>query len=300
MILAADIGGTKIAAALVGEDGTLRSDTRRVTTPAESGAQTVLEATVTMLEQLDHHQVDLLAIASAGVIDTARGVVVSSTDSIAGWANTPIGAYLSRRFRRDVRVIGDGHAFGVGEALYGAGRGLDSLLLIAVGTGVGGSFNYRGSPLLGAHHSAGHVGHIAVPEAADLLCPCGRIGHLEAVASGTGILAAYYRAGGNPTVLSTQELLTRSHDPAAEHAICVAGSALGRGAASLANVLDPDVIVISGGLVGAGPRWERPLRVAFAAGLLPALARLSLVVSTQGSAMALRGAATRAAREGRV
>jgi glucokinase len=290
MILAADIGGTKIAAALVDADGDLASPVQQVATPAAEGAEPVLAATVRLLRSLDRPDVDLIAVSSAGVVDAERGTVVAATASIAGWAGTAIADELGDRLGRPVQVLGDGHAFGVGEARYGAGRGHDSLLLLAVGTGVGGSYQERGRPLLGAHHVAGHFGHVAVPQAVGMLCPCGRTGHLEAIGSGAAILGWYHANGGDAEVTTTQQLFSRADD-LAEQAIQLGARAVGVGAAGLANALDPGIVVVAGGLAQAGPRWEGPLREAFAEQLLPALSQLPLSVSSAGTSMALRGAA---------
>ena len=290
MILAADIGGNKIAAALVHPDGSLAGAVQQVATPAGDGSGAVLAATTWLLRTLDRPDVDLVAVSSAGVVDAEQGRVVAATASITGWAGTAIGAELGDRLGRPVQVLGDGHAFAVGEARFGAGRGHDSLLLLAVGTGVGGSYARHGRPLLGAHHVAGHFGHVAVPQAAGLRCPCGGTGHLEAVGSGSGLLAWYHAHGGDLAVTTTHDLFGRT-DALAERAIQLAASAVGVGAAGLANALDPHVVVIAGGLAQAGPRWEEPLRAAFADQLLPALHDLPLTISPGGTSMALRGAA---------
>lgn len=154
-----------------------------------------------------------------------------------------------------------------------------------------GSYVEGGQPQLGAHHVAGHFGHIAVPQAAGLPCPCGRTGHLEAIAGGTGTLSWYHRHGGDPTVNSTRELFARSGDEVAVSALHLAAVALGTGAASLANALDPAVVVVAGGLAQPATTWERAAQQAFADQLLPALNGLRLTLSTAGTTTALQGAA---------
>lgn len=291
MILSADIGGTKIAAARVRPDGTIDSDVLQVATPATHGAAAVLGATRSLLEKLRTPKVTVVGVSSAGVIDSQHGVVVAATSSISGWAGTPVADQLRSDLGLPVHVLGDGHAFGLGEAVYGVGRGQRSLLLLAVGTGVGGSYVEDGRPHLGAHHVAGHFGHIAVPQAAGLPCPCGRTGHLEAIAGGAGILSWYHGHGGDPTVTSTRELFAGPGDGVAAEALDLAGAALGTGAASLANALDPTVVVVAGGLAQPGTEWERTAQQAFADHLVPALDGLRLTLSTAGTVTALRGAA---------
>lgn len=291
MILAADIGGTKIAAARVRADGTIDSDVLQITTPATHGAAAVLAATRSLLEGLRTPEVTVVGVSSAGVINSQLGMVVAATSSIAGWAGTPVADRLRDDLGLPVHMLGDGHAFGLGEAVYGVGRGQRSLLLLAVGTGVGGSYVEDGRPQLGAHHVAGHFGHIAVPHAAGLPCPCGRTGHLEAIAGGAGILSWYHGHGGDPTVTSARELFAGPGDGVAAKALNLAGAALGTGAASLANALDPTVVVVAGGLAQPGTTWERAAQQAFGDHLVPALDGLRLTLSTAGTTTALRGAA---------
>jgi glucokinase len=290
VILAADIGGTKIAAARVHRDGGLDQPPLQIPTPAQAGPGAVLAATVDLLSRLDPSDAELVAVASAGVIDH-DGRVIAATDSLPGWAGTPLADHLRNRLGRPAYALGDGHAFAVGEARYGVGRGHSSLLMLAIGTGIGGSYLVDGMPLLGAHAVAGHVGHLSVPEASELRCPCGRTGHLEAVGSGTGILAWYHHHGGDPAVTNTRDLVASSGDDLAAAALAIGAAAVGTAAGSLANVLDPDLVVIAGAIATTGARWEHPMRAAFAAAVLPALAGLPLVISTGGTSTALRGAA---------
>ncbi len=109
-----------------------------------------------------------VGVGSAGVIDAGRGVVVSATDAILGWAGTELTAGLAARLGLDpeaVRAVNDVHAHALGEAWAGAAAGTASSLLVAFGTGVGGSFVLDGQPLLGHRYVGGHVGHFASPYA---------------------------------------------------------------------------------------------------------------------------------------
>lgn len=296
MILAVDIGGTKIAAARIRPEGTIDSQILEAPTPAAAGPPAVLDAVAELLHGLTTVEVTAIGVSSAGVIDSDHGVVLAATSSLARWAGTDVAEELRTQLNRPTYVLGDGHAFGVGEAVYGVGRGTTSLLLLAVGTGVGGSYIRHGQPLFGNHHVAGHFGHIAVPQAEGIPCPCGRTGHLEAVGGGAGILSWYRHNGGKRSVTSTRALFDRTGDPTASQAITVGAAAVGTGAASLANAFDPDLVVIAGGLAHAGPLWQKPVMAAFRESLLPALAELPLTFSEKGTSMALRGAAHYALR----
>src|SRR6478735_5563333 len=203
-----DLGGTKTAAGVVSAAGeVLFSET--VPTLNRDGGAAILDATAALVSALigraqkEGLAVTGVGVGSAGVIDSTRGVVVSATDAILGWAGTALTEGLAARLglpASSVRAVNDVHAHALGEAWVGAAAGTASSLLVAFGTGVGGSFVLGGRPLLGHRHAGGHVGHFASPHAyhggVALPCVCGGAGHVEAVASGPAIRETYLRLGG--------------------------------------------------------------------------------------------------------
>lgn len=293
MILAVDIGGTKIAAARVDRDGILAGEVIEAPTPAQEGPRRVVSAAVGLLDRLRAPADVAVAVSTAGVVDSSRGVILAATSSIPDWAGTPVADLVTTSTGLPTWVLGDGNAFGVGlSAEHGAG----SLVALIAGTGIGGSFIVDGEPRLGAHHVGGHFGHLQSPQAEGMPCPCGSVGHLEGVASGHGILAWYRERGGDPAVASTLELTRRPADETAMLALTTGGAALGGAAAGLANALDPELVVISGSIARAGDPWEAAVNRAYARALIPALADTPLTISTRGASVALIGAATYALR----
>ncbi|MET7966241.1 ROK family protein [Micromonospora sp. NPDC005305] len=289
--LAADIGGTKIAAALLASDGTIIGHVRTAATPS-TGARAVLDTVVSLLTATADDNVEAAGISAAGVIDAATGTVLGATSSISGWPGTPIAEHLTSALGHPVHVLGDGHAFALGEAVYGVARDADSVLVLAVGTGVGGSYVTSRMPLLGGHCAAGHFGHLAVPQAVGIPCYCGRTGHLEAIASGPGILRWYREHGGHAGVESARDLFARVDvDPIAAEAIRLGAAAVGAAAGGLTNAFDPDLVVVTGGVSQGGRHWESALRDAYSATLIPALEQTPLVISEPTAWLALRGAA---------
>lgn len=273
-VLAVDIGGTKTASAVV--SGGFLSPVRTVSTPAASGPGAVLSAAWTVAQAAlevyrSHGGTDpaLMGISSAGVIDPGSGDVLSATNALPGWAGTRLVPEMEGRSGLTARALNDVHAHGLGEATHGHGRGRSSMLLVAVGTGVGGAHVVDGRVLTGAHHLAGHLGHLPSPEADGMRCSCGRLGHLEAVASGSGLARCFAQRWGEQTgaaPLSGRQVLEAAHDdqhPASALALEVtrrAGTALGRVIGGLLNALDPEVVVLTGGVTSAGPRWHRAVR----------------------------------------
>lgn len=306
-VVAVDVGGTKIRAGSV-IDGTIIDGAvghiREVPTPASEGRSAILDAIAEAAREV-MHSTDAsigagsplpwkVGIGAAGVIDSETGTVVSATASLTGWAGTRLTAELTARLGLETRAVNDVHAHALGESLAGAARGTRSSLLVAAGTGIGGAFITEDRLLTGRNFAAGHVGHLPVTAAQGLPCPCGGAGHVEAVASGPAVLAAYGRAGGRADVSSTRELVGVAHsgDAIAQEAFARAGGALGSMLGGLANVLSPDVIVIGGGLAGTGELWWSPVREAFKRELIPAIGGLELREAQLGSDAALIGAAS--------
>lgn len=300
-----DLGGTKTAAGVVNASAEVLFE-ETIPTLNRSGGDAILDATAGLVSRLmavareSGAAVERVGIGSAGVIDATRGRVVSATDAIAGWAGTDLTAGLAVRLGLPagaVLAVNDVHAHALGEAWAGAAAGTASSLLVAFGTGVGGSFIVAGRPVLGHRHAGGHVGHFASPYAYDdrtpLPCVCGGFGHVEAIASGPAVHETFLRLGGSNTVEDTRAVFRMAGEgyPAAVGAIQLGASAAGQAVGGLANILDPEVVVVSGGLADAGPAWWAPMEQAVRAELLPALAGLPVLPAALGNTAAIIGAA---------
>lgn len=291
-----DIGGSTMAAGLVAPDGQVlaRAECR---TPAGEGAERILDTAVQLAVRVrGDHQVRALGVGSAGVIRPGTAQVAAATDLISGWAGTDLAA-IDDRINADgspvpLTVVNDVHAHGVGEARAGAGAGRDTVLSVAVGTGLGGAVIQQGLPLVGAHGAAGHFGHVPAPAATGLPCSCGMTGHLEAVASGYGLLALYRRLGGDATVQTAHELAERlDRDPLAHRAVVDSASALGEGIGAWVSALDPDVVIISGGVSRLGDLWWDRLRDTVRTTTLPFLRDITVLPGTLGDDAPIVGAA---------
>ncbi|WP_405108120.1 ROK family protein [Micromonospora sp. NBC_01405] len=246
-----DIGGTKTAAALVDTDGTVLRRLR-APTPAGSGPGAVLDTAARLAAELIPASGDWpVGVGTAGTVDPATGGIRYATDSLPGWTGTAVRAELAERLGRPVRVANDVHAAALGESWAGAGRGRGHLLLVAVGTGLGGALVRHGRIDPGARGAAGAVAHLPAPGAGRLRCGCGRYGHLEAVASGTGLAAGYaLRTGERITGREVAERATAG-DAAAREVVERAGASLGAALAGLVTTLDPQVVLVAGGAGGA-------------------------------------------------
>ena len=263
--LVADLGGTKIAVARV-------EDTGRIThqliapTPPEGGA-TVVEAVAALLDQLPAAGACALGVAVPGLAHP-NGVVWAP--NIQGWDHMPVRRTLSWRFKLPVLVESDRNAFVTGEAWQGSARDCSDVVFIAIGTGIGAGIISGGRLIRGSAELAGCVGWMAVRERFMPVYKDG--GCLESLVAGPGIARAATRVFHHAT--DARELLSmaRRGDPKARDVIAKAGRDLGLALANLVDVLNPQMIVIGGGVAAAGNllltsaretmrRWTQPLAV---------------------------------------
>lgn len=295
VVAALDIGGTKIAAGLVDRTGEVLARST-APTPGRAGAVAIIETAsglvTDLIDRAGAVNVRGLGVGSAGVIDPVRGRVIASTDVLAGWAGTPLADRLTTMTGLPATVINDVHAHALGDASFGAAQGFRTVLFVGVGTGIGGAFVADGVVQVGAHSAAGHLGHQPSTYAGTLACSCGRLGHLEALASGPGLHAEHARRSG-ATLDDFRAVASRaeSGDDAAREVVELGGAAVGSAIGGLINVLDPHIVVVGGGVSGAGDLWWGALRDAFRLEAMPSLVDTPVVMSTLGNDAALIGAA---------
>jgi glucokinase len=268
-----DVGGTKINAFRVTRDGTVAERTSRPT-PADDEAAT-LSAMVELARSLLTSDVIAVGVGAAGMIDSKEGVLGFAPN--LAWRNLPIAERMRDALGLPCQVDNDASMAAYGEFRFGAGRGYRHLLLVTVGTGLGGGIVSDGRLFRGANGFASEIGHIIV-EPGGPLCGCGNHGCWEQVAAGRAIdrmgreearehehSILRRLAGGDPDEV-TGELVTQAAmqgDDAAKRILAEAGRRLGQGIAGLVNVLDPQVVVVGGGAIVAGDLLLDPARAAF-------------------------------------
>ena len=270
-----DIGGTKIAGALVSEEGQIIRELK-VPTPA-SNADAIADAVVELVNELSvGEQVIAAGIAAAGFIDADRANIVYAPN--LSWRNEPFKAKLASRLNIPVFIDNDANAAGWAEYRFGAGAGVKHMVMLTVGTGVGGAVIVDGHMLRGGFGIAAELGHInMVP--GGVLCGCGQKGCLESYGSGNALLRAAkaLAASGEAKGARLAELerevgqLTgaevyraiQENDPGALGLLSDLGSMLGRAVASLVAVLDPELVVIGGGVSAVGDLLLDPIRKSY-------------------------------------
>lgn len=252
LIAGLDIGGTKISALVVDEQGIVAAR-GSVPAPSAAGGRAMADASAELITRLAGDAGGTLravGAGAAGVIDSGAGVIRAASSLFVDWAGFALGAALTSRLGVPARIENDVNAFLVGEATAGVPR--RDVLGLMLGTGVGGAVMLDGVLRHGPHGAAGEIGHI--PGFSTAVCTCGQVGHLETVASGTSIAARYSELVGIP-VGSARDVAVRARagDPAARGVFDDAGRAVALAGASAAGLLDLTHVIVGGGVSNA---WD--------------------------------------------
>lgn len=271
-----DAGGTRVEGLLVAvEDGGSILDRRLAVTPA-TDAEATTRTIVALARELMAGRNDVIAlgIGAAGLVD--RSGVMRFAPNVA-WREFPLAERVRSGVGLPALVDNDANVAAWGEFQYGAGRGCNDMLLVTVGTGIGGGIVSGGQLFRGGHGFAGEIGHIIV-EPNGPLCGCGNLGCWEQVASGRAIgrlgreaaeehpeSLIVELAGGQPAAVTgvVVSAAASKGDPVAVRILAEVGRRLGQGIAGLVNILDPDIVVVGGGVIEAGGLILEPARRAF-------------------------------------
>jgi glucokinase len=274
LTIGVDIGGTKVAAGVVTPEGDVLAQTRR-DTPADDVAKTRDVIVEAVAEMASLHEVEAVGIGAAGWIDATRSTVLFAPN--IAWRDEPLRDYVSAAVGLPVIVENDANAAAWAEFRFGAARDAeDSMVMFTIGTGVGGAIVLGGELVRGTHGIAAELGHmLSVPDGH--LCPCGRRGCLEQYASGNA-LVRFARAGARQEPSRAGELLdlaggdaeaitgpmvtaaAQDGDQVSREAFAQIGRWLGIALADMVQVLDPQVLVVGGGVVDAGELLLGPTR----------------------------------------
>jgi glucokinase len=274
-----DIGGTKIAGALVSESGEILRSLKRPTPAGDPVA--IVDNVVELVRQLgEGEEVIAAGIAAAGFVDVTQSIVYYAPN--INWRGEPFREHLSELLPgMDITIDNDANAAGWAEYRFGAGRGATDMTMLTIGTGVGGAVIVDGNLLRGGFGAAGEIGHLRVVPGG-LPCGCGQRGCIEQYGSGRSLLRYANEiadAGGIGHNLATARgvsgqldgtivgALLEDRDPGALAALRELGSWLGQASASIGAVLDPQLFVFGGGVAAAGELLLEPIREAFLAHL---------------------------------
>ncbi len=277
-VLAIDLGGTKIFAAIISNKGQVIAREYGLTL-ADEGPQPVIKRILSAIDHIlsqrniDLSQLDSISVGAAGAIDFDKGLVTSSPHR-PGWHDIPLRDIVKEKYKVNTFLINDASAAALGEHHFGAGQGVDNLILLTVGTGIGGGIIINGRLYSGASGSAGEIGHTTI-DVNGPRCDCGNTGCLEALVSGTAVAKEAIRrirqgersaltgiVGGKIENITaeTVSIAAQDGDSLASEVILKAATYLGVGLANLVNIFNPEMIIIGGGIAKMGDPLLNPAR----------------------------------------
>ncbi len=271
-----DIGGTKVLGGVVDQSGAILR-TFRVDTPKAGGHALNQSIADVITELLTTHQTDAIGISAAGLVSSDRATMLGAPN-IKDWDGVNIASALFDLCGAKTVVENDANSAAWAERVYGAGKGLENVIMVTVGTGIGGAAIVNGQPLRGANGTGAEFGHMrVVPDGEQ--CGCGIKGCFERYASGSALMR-HTREAIAKDPAAAKDLLARGDgtisgllgghvtdaardgDQIAIDALATTGDWLGAGIATLSMLFDPSIVVIGGGVVDAGELLLEPARKA--------------------------------------
>ena len=292
-----DVGGTNIKVALVDKKGNIvYSNT--VPTRAEMGYEytisNIKQAIYELMKETKTSKevIEGIGFGFPGQVDCERGIV-RLAPNIPGWVNVPIASIIEEEFGIITKIDNDVRCAALGELNFGAGKGCQNLICITVGTGIGSGLIINGKLVRGASNAAGEIGHIKLQMQGGPICGCGDTGCLEAFASGPSIvaMAEQYILGGKSTKyreLANPDITpyvvaeaAKQGDSVAKRIYEIIGEYIGIGMASVVNLLNPEKIVIGGGVADAGDLLIAPIKRTLKERAMPIQAEAVEIVSAE-------------------
>ena len=271
-----DVGGTNVKLALVDMNGKI---VYSITTPtrADLGYEHSIANIQNAIEELmketntNKDVIEAIGFGFPGQIDYKEGVV-RLLPNMPGWVEIPVAKIMQDKFGIQTKLDNDVRVATLGELKYGAGKGCQNLVCITVGTGIGSGLVFNGKLIRGANNAAGEIGHIKLTMGDGPICGCGDYGCFEAYASGPAIVAEAkeYIKGGKSSKfkeLATEELspyivaqAALQGDVVAKRIFSKMGEIIGLGLTSVINLLNPEKVIIGGGVADAGDILFNPIR----------------------------------------
>lgn len=292
-----DLGGTALKAGAVSPRGRLLAWREEpVEDQAPRSVAERMARVVRFLREEASGRLRGVGVGVPGPIDVARGVVTSAPN-LPGWRDVPIARWVARATGVPAVIENDANAAALGECWVGAGRGRRSVVLYTLGTGIGGGIVLDGELWHGVKGGAGELGHMPV-EPGGRLCPCGARGCIEAYASARAVVTRFRALRGTRTTQiegkDAKEICdaARKGDPLARSVVTEAGEFLGLAVAGVVNALNPEVVILGGGMSAAGEVILAPVRATVRAQALPLMRRgLRIVAAKLGNLAGAIGAA---------
>jgi len=298
-VLAIDLGGTKIITAIISSTGQVIAREYCLTL-ADEGPQSVIDRIfsavdhILSLRSVDSSQLDSISIAAAGAINLEKGLITSSPN-LPGWQDVPLRDVIKRKHGINTFLINDASAAALGEHRFGDGKGINNLIYLAVGTGIGGGIIINGRLYSGSCGSAGEIGHMTI-DVNGLWCNCGNIGCWETLVSGSAVAREAIKRisqgeGSSLTEIvegKVEDITAEKVGVAAQGGDCLAlevitkaATYLGIGMVNLVNIFNPEMIIVGGGVAKMGDLLLNPARQVVRERAFPLSAQAVRIVPTQ-------------------
>jgi glucokinase len=309
-VLAVDLGGTKMIIALVSRNGWI-IERHYWNTVAVEGPRAVIER---VFEGIDYllgenglapQQLSAVSIAAAAIIDMREGIITAAPN-LPDWENIPLKSIVLEKYGIDTYLINDADAAALGEHRFGAGKGLNNLVLLTLGTGIGGGIIIDGKLYTGSYGGAAELGHMIIVEDGPE-CGCGNKGCLEALASGTAIarearrrivkgekssLAELAQGKQDDITAETVYLAAKDGDQLSLDVITGAARYLGKGVLNLVHIFSPDMVILGGSVARMGDLLFEPVRRIVGEQAFPLMAKsVQIVPARLGNDAGVVGAA---------
>jgi glucokinase len=278
-IIAVDIGGSKIMTAAFSEDGhvlardivptQVKDGVNKVISRLSAAIDTLLDQNITEIDRLSG-----IGIACAGGVDSERGIVVTPSPNLPDWVDIHLADIIRGRFNTNTFIVNDASAAALGESRFGAGKGMKNIVLLTVGTGIGGGIIIDNELYLGSRGGAGEFGHMSI-DVNGPRCGCGNLGCLEMLASGKAVAreAITRLKSGEKSIMTdmtggkieeitaeTVAIAADSGDALAKDVMDRVAYYLGIGVVNLVNIFNPDMVIIGGGMSELGEMLIGPSR----------------------------------------
>ncbi|WP_330233321.1 ROK family protein [Nocardia sp. NBC_00508] len=260
LVLGLDVGGTTIKGEITDAGGRALAVSAAATPHGVAAFDAMVELGERLLTELpesDRRRVARAAVVLPGIVDTARSIAVFSSN--VGWRDVHVGDRFTGRWRIPTLIEHDVAVAGWAEGRYGAGRGHENVCVVILGTGISGTLSVGGRLVRSNYGQVGEYGHVPVRRDDGLPCPCGNIGCVETVAGGAAIARAYTRRTGREIDGAADVFALMATDPDAAAVVQDAVDALADGLVGIVHAACPELIVLGGGLAGAGAALTEPL-----------------------------------------
>ncbi|MFA6215313.1 MAG: ROK family protein [Patescibacteria group bacterium] len=282
-----DIGATKIAAALISEGKIVKKTIQP--TEAKKSPAIILANIKNAIREIYSPAARGIGIGIAGAISQQNGLVISSPNFSKNFKNIPLQKIIEQAFKKPVLINNDARCFTLGEAVHGAGKNYRFIVGLTLGTGIGGGIIIDKKIYSGSLGLAGELGHINIIQAGRK-CSCGQKGHLEAYASGRAMIKLYKELTGRTKDTFIIEKLALQKDKKALAVFKIMSRALATGLATIINGLNPDIIILGGGISKVPLLIKAAVKLAKKQVVYPELAQTKIVTSRLKENAALLGA----------